>query len=307
MKIAFFGTSDKSLPILESLHKDFELCLCVTKEDTLVGRKQEVRETLVKKWAKEKNIKVFETFSIIKQKGELTKIVTDLQIELGIVADFSFMIPEEVISSFKYKMINIHFSLLPKLRGASPVQHSILNGLETTGITYYVLDKGMDTGPILFQSHHKLKGDENSKDLYDILFSKAGKEISDVINGYVSGKNTPKLQNEKEATYCTSKNNPKTTHILKEDAEIEWSDDAYNIERQIRAFNPWPISWTHYSKLSNNPKIQNSADLKTFENDKKVKIYEAELVENMLKINKLQLEGKNVIDWESFLNGYRKK
>ncbi len=146
MKIAFFGTSDKSTPIVEGLHNNFDLALCMTKTDTKIGRKQKVRETAVKVWAKEHGINYLCIESIKESESAVAKELKKHKIELGVVADFSFIIPKSIINTPKYGLINVHFSLLPKLRGASPLQHAILQGLRETGVTYYLVDEEMDTG-----------------------------------------------------------------------------------------------------------------------------------------------------------------
>ena len=154
MNVAFFGTSDKSLPILNTLKEGFNLSLCITKADTKVGRRQELKESGVKTWAKGNNVDYLCIDSIETSQKEIIKKLKKNDIKIGVVADFSFMIPIEIIETPKHGLINIHFSLLPKLRGASPVQHAILKGLDETGITYYLMNERMDTGDILRQIKH---------------------------------------------------------------------------------------------------------------------------------------------------------
>lgn len=299
MKIAFFGTSDRSTPILDTLYKNFDLALCVTKANTRVGRHQELRETGVKKWAKKKRVNCLTISDIKAERKE--KIVNRLKtenVELGIVADFSFIIPQEIINTPKFKIINIHFSLLPKYRGASPVQFAILNGEKETGITYHLMDKGMDTGPILAQIKHKLSGNETSGDLYNQLFQVAADNLTKVITNYTEGKIAPEMQNNDAATFTYSKTRLKTTFIFKEDAKIDWNSHSNVIERQIRAYNPWPTAWTTLGEI---PGI----NLKNNKNPNlKVKIYSAEIVRKELRIRELQVEGSKKITWEDFLNGY---
>ena len=126
MNVAFFGTSDRSINILNSLNENFDLVLCVTKNDTVVGRKKEIRETQVKTWTKKNNTPYLTISSAKKEKNNIIKTLKEHKVDIAVVADFSFIIPEEIINTPQYKMINIHFSLLPKYRGASPVQHAII-------------------------------------------------------------------------------------------------------------------------------------------------------------------------------------
>ncbi len=306
LNIAFFGTSDRSNPILETLHKNFNLALCVTKADTKVGRKQEIRETQVKTWTRTNQIPCITINNIKVDQETIINTLKQHKIDLAIVADFSFLLPQAIIDTPKYKMINIHFSLLPKYRGASPVQFAILNGDKVTGVTYYLMAKGMDTGDIIFQFKHELTAKEISGELYNILFKKAAEKLPDVINNLISGKLSPTPQDNNQATYCWSKTNSKTTFILKDDAKIDWELSAAEIERLVRAYHPWPIAWTTLEDLENAGKTRlvNSFTIKN-NVDKKVKIFATELVDGeKLQIIELQVEGKNKTDWKSFLNGY---
>ncbi len=230
MKIAFFGTSNRSIPILNALKANFELVLCITKEDSKAGRHQVLRENGVKTWAKSNNIpyiciQKLDNEGVFKVIGPLKSYAVDI----GVVADFSLIIKQEIIDTPPFKLINIHFSLLPKYRGACPVQFAILNGDTKTGITFYLMDKNMDTGKILAQVEYTLIGSETSGELYKILFEIAAQKLPNVIKEYVSGKTTPLPQNDTQATldariarstatYTYSKTHPKNTFIYKEDA-----------------------------------------------------------------------------------------
>ncbi len=305
MRIAFFGTSDKSVPIIESINNNFNLQLCVTKRDTKVGRKQLIRETAVKKWAKKNHVEFMEISDIkVEEEDVIDKLVAQ-KIDLGIVADFSFIIPKKILQTPKLGLINLHFSLLPKLRGASPVQQAILQGLDVTGITYFVMDEGMDTGDILKQIEYKMRGKETSEELYKTLFSLATENFPEVVNNYAAGKTEPNKQDNKQATYCYSKTKPKLTTIQKDDARIDWRQDILNVERSTRAFVPWPIAWTTLGELEKNHKIVENVTLKRPVNrNLRVKLHQTDILDKKLRINKLQVEGKNIIDWQNFVNGY---
>jgi len=305
MRIAFFGTSDKSLSILNILNREFDLVLCITKTDSKVGRKQELKESGVKVWAKENSIDFLCVESMTDSQKEIVNTLEKHKIDIGIVADFSFMIPLEIIQKPEHGLINIHFSILPKLRGASPVQHAILKGLEETGITYYLMDEKMDTGDILHQVIYKLDHTETTDVLYETLFKLASKNLPSVINDYISGKIRPTKQDHKEATYCNSKSKPDTTYIYKEDAKINWHSEASIIERQIRAYYPWPVAWTTLGELENNLKLVSQIELKPSAYfNYRVKIMGVEQINGQIRIKNLQVEGKQKVDWMSFVNGY---
>lgn len=316
MKVAFFGTSDKSIPILEVLNHNFDLALCITKTDTKIGRKQLLKEAEVKIWAKDHDIEFLQINSL---KNEFGAYVADQlenhKIDLGIVADFNFIIPENILNTPKMGLINIHFSLLPKYRGASPVQHAILNGEQTTGVTFQKMDKGMDTGDIIYQFEYNLSGAETTGSLYSTLFDQSAKTLTEVIKGYASKDLTPYAQDESQASYCYSKTHPRSTYIYKEDARINWKTQSLEeIENMIRAFNPWPITWTTLEDMENGELYVNEEGLsyqdiqKPYKNrtnkDLRVKIEKAIFEGDILKIRNVQVEGKSKMDWKSFLNGY---
>ncbi|MBU0535284.1 MAG: methionyl-tRNA formyltransferase [Patescibacteria group bacterium] len=307
LNVVFFGTSDRSISILKSLKKSFNLQLCVTKTDTKVGRNQEKRETAVKKWAIKNSIKFAEVSSLKdKDLEQVAKQIEKLKPDFGVVTDFSYIIPPEIIKIFDTKLINIHFSLLPKYRGASPVQFSILNGDEMTGITFYIVDERMDTGNIISQIGYKMCSKETSGELYDILFKIAADKLPEILEKYSLSQITPLPQDKESATYTFSKTHPKSTFIYKEDAQINWVQKPEEIERMIRAFNPWPIAWSYLKDLEKTKCLSNSKiNMKeTVNKNLKVKIYSSDVVEEKLSIKELQIEGKNKMTWEDFKNGY---
>jgi len=310
LKVAFFGTSDRSISILNALHDNFNLVMCVTKSDVNVGRHQEKKETGVKTWAKTHEIN---TITIGSLKGlELEGLIEHIKSanpDYIVVADFSFIIPEKLLEVFPNKFINIHFSLLPKYRGASPVQFAILNGDEMTGITYHLVVRKMDAGDIIHQIGYKMSHNETSGFLYDTLFQLAARELPETLTKYHSGEITLRSQEESEASYTLSPTKNESTFIYKEDAEIDWKADPKEIDQGIRAFNPWPIAWTTLDQLENNKKLWNQKITfrDSVDKSKKVKIYEAKITENnLLEIVQLQIEGKNKMKWKEFENGYLK-
>jgi methionyl-tRNA formyltransferase len=276
VNVAFFGTSDRSTPILEALKGDsnVNLALCITKSDTKVGRNQTVRETEVKKWAQKNGIDFVTSESIKKDSQKIIEQLQYSKVDLGLVADFSFIIPEEILNAPKYGIINIHFSLLPKWRGAAPVQFAILNGDESTGITYQLTAKAMDRGNVIYQIGYKTADNETSDELYEKLFHIAADNLPKVIAGYLDKTLLLKEQDETNATYTYSPSHPGRTFIFKEDAKIDWAKSPVEIERAVRAYKPWPIAWTTLGELllTTTGKSTEREDAK-----KRVKIFEAEI------------------------------
>lgn len=298
MKIAFFGTSDRSIPILNALRDNNELVLCVTKEDSKVGRHHILKENGVKTWAKN-NLVPYLCIEKLDIEGvsKITGCLKSHAVDVGVVADFSLILKQKIIDTPPFKLINIHFSLLPKYRGTSPVQFAILNGDKKTGISFYLMDKNMDTGKILAQVEYRLTGSETSGELYKTLFDIAANKLPNVIEEYVSGKTTPLPQNDAEATYTYSKTHPKNTFIYKEDARIDWGEDIEQIKREIRAYNPWPISWSTLDDLDSSHFLREKG-MKTHagaNKSLKIKFY---------TLDSVQVEGRKIVSWKEFENGY---
>lgn len=312
-KIAFFGTSDRSIPILESLKASFDLVLCVTKEDVLIGRHQTPKEVEVKRWAKENGVN-FVTIneSLKKESQRISEQIKCSNAVIGVVADFGFIIPPDILALFPKGIINIHFSLLPKYRGASPVQFAILNGDAQTGVTYQLMEKTLDTGPAIHQVTYPLNGTETSGELYARLFNLSAEHLPQIVNNYLEGKITLKTQDESQASYTYSPSHPTTTYIYKEDAKIDWQLPVQHIDAAIRAYDPWPIAWTTLAEMQNaGDKIVGFTQLKDPKNASKVvKIYstrvgaEKSSHDEIIAVERIQMEGGKILAWGQFRNGY---
>jgi len=163
----------------------------------------------------------------------------------------------------------------------------------------------MDEGDILSQFEYKIDSEITSGELYSILFKLSAEKLPQTINNFLKGNITPVKQDHSKATYTISKTDPKHTFIRKEDALIDWSESVEKIHREIRAYNPWPISWTYLEDLEKTNLLSEKIILKSSLNKKlKVKIYSSNIKDGKLNIKQLQVEGKNKTDWVSFVNGY---
>lgn len=306
MKFIFIGTPEFGAIILEGLIKnDYKPALVITETDKPVGRKQIITPPPVKILAEKYNIPVLQPEKILNIKSEISKI----DLDLIIVAAYGQIIPKEILDMPKYGCLNVHPSLLPRWRGASPVQYAILNGDEETGVTIMLMDEKMDHGPIvknvkLKMENIKLTTSELKKELADL-----GVEfLVDIIPLWIEGKIKAAAQDESMATY--------TKIIKKDDGKIDWNKSAEEIERQIRAFDEWPESFCFWKK---DDKLLRLKILKArvFEWNKKEKYPIGKVLvvpqneigvkcgKGFLVIEKLQLEGKNEIDAEQFLRGYQ--
>lgn len=283
-----------------------EIIAVITAPDKPVGRKQVLTPSLVKKWALEANLSVLEPDKI--RKPEWVAKIKKLNPDLIILAAFGQIIPQEILDIPKYKALNIHPSLLPKYRGASPIQSAILNDDTETGVSLMIMDPELDHGPIIAKlkiKNQKLK----------ITYTELSKELADLgaelliktLPKWIDGKITPQEQDHSQATFCKI--------IKKEDGRINWNKSAESIERQIRAFTEWPESYTDFNGKILKITEANFANPSTILGASK-KIGEVFLDENqnlcvqtgngVLILKTIQLEGKNPTPVKDFLNGHPK-
>jgi methionyl-tRNA formyltransferase len=303
MKIIFFGTANVALPILEVLNKQHQVLAVVTPPDVKVGRKQELQDSPVSALAKDLKITTFKPEKV-KGDDEFLSQLSALGADIFVVVAYGKILPLEIINLPQYKTINVHFSVLPKYRGPSPIQHTLLNGDAQTGTSIFILDEGIDNGLLLSQKIAGVDPDDNYFTLSDKLAKLSASIINQVIEDYASGKITPLPQDEERVTH--------TKIIAKEDGRIDWQKPAQEIYDQFRAFYIWPGIWTTWNgktvKITDcipypDLRIESgSADnCGTVQQDGSVVCGGG----TVLKIKQLQLEGKTETDINSFINGYR--
>lgn len=304
IKVGFFGTSSRTSEILDALNSSFTLTFCLTKTDSKVGRDQKLTPTGVKTWCTNNQVPCYEVTDLKNDnKNTVLKIIGDTQPKFIIVADFSFIIPEEIINNDVAQLLNLHFSLLPKYRGASPVQFAILNGDKQTGITIQKIHQKMDRGDIICQIPLDIELADTSETLYKKMFSIAADKLPEVLVKYNLGTLAASVQDETHATYTSSKTNPKTTQILKDDAKIDWTQSNKKIYDLIRSMYPWPIAWTTLAELAAHlQKIPLNPESGT----KRVKIINAHYESDKLIISRLQIEGSKETNLQGLINGYLK-
>ncbi len=239
--IIFFGTSDFSTPSLQALINDarFSVKAVVTKPDMRVGRHQEIVEPPVKVMAKKNGIPVmqFESIKSAEAYEALKRIQDESEgVDAYVVVSYGKIIPQKVLDLPKYGVINVHGSLLPKHRGASCVQSAIAGGDTETGVTIMLMDAEMDHGPTLAQKKTEIKVDDTGGIVHDRLACVGALLLTDALASFIEHKIEPKEQDHDSATYCK---------ILKrEDGKIDWSKPADEIERLVRAYDPWPGTYT---------------------------------------------------------------
>jgi methionyl-tRNA formyltransferase len=312
MKIVFFGTSNVALPVLTALANHHEIAGVVTMPDSFVGRKKILQESPVSVLAKELQVANIFKPKIIKGNEEFLQQLKNIQAEIFVVVSYGKILPLEIINLPTHKTVNVHFSLLPKYRGASPIQFALLNGESVTGTSIFILDEKMDEGPILAQKDFAIDSDDNFLTLSQKLAFESAKLLLEVLSNYQNGSVKAVPQDHSLATY--------TKIISREDGKIDWTKSASQIYNQFRAFYPWPGIWT----LWNGKKVKITdclpTELSTFGKalvDKQIQgttdnyrcgqILDGGIVvcgaETFLQIKSLQVEGKNETKIEDFLNG----
>lgn len=249
VKFLYFGTPEFSRIVLEGIlksglkpdgpvHRGFEPVAVVTVPDKPVDRKQIMTESPVAVFAKQNGIEVLKPEKI--KPPEFIEKLKSFEPDFIVVAAYGKIIPQAILDIPKHGAINVHPSLLPKWRGASPIPYTILNGDTKTGVTIMLMDAEMDHGPILAQEEVILQGDETTATLAPELARIGGRMLTEVIPRWIAGDMRPAEQDHNAATF--------TKILTKEDGRIEWSKSAIEIERQVRAFDPWPGTWTAWPR-----------------------------------------------------------
>mgnify|MGYP001398994903 CR=1 FL=1 len=201
--------------------------------------------------------------------------------DVGVLASYGRILKKEELEQPPHGILNLHPSLLPKYRGPSPVQTAILNNDQTTGLTIIKMDEKVDHGPIITQFKEEIRPDDTSQSLYQRLFTAGAQVLITILPVYLEGKITPRKQDHSQATY--------TQKLTREDGKINWQEPPAKIERKIRAFHPWPGTWTEVNIKGEK---------------KRLKILQSHLEGNRLLLDQVQLEGKKPVSWQQFQEGY---
>ena len=303
----FLGSGKIAVPVLQALaNSDFiELVGLGTQEDQPSGRKKKLLPTPVGVWADKHGITIDKTDSV--NKLLFLRKLESLTPDFILVVSFGQLLKEKILSLPKYGCINIHASLLPKYRGASPITAPILNGDSSTGVTVMKMEKGLDTGPVFASFEHNLTGIENAEKLELILGELTAKNIEDILKKMYNRELYPVQQAHSKASYVGK--------IKKQDGEIDWEFPAIKIERMIRAYYPWPGAY-FFLHFGDNKKrkiqiteavvCQNESDTKPGQvarADKKSWVIACGT--DSLEIKKLIPEGKKEMTGADFVRGSR--
>jgi methionyl-tRNA formyltransferase len=236
MKIVFMGTPDFAVQALLKCIEHHEVIGVFTQPDKPKGRGKKLSPTPVKIAAEKFGIPVYQPDKI--RKTEWVDLIKDLNPDVIVVVAFGQILTQEILDVPKYGCINVHASLLPKYRGAAPINWAIANGEKITGITTMQMDAGIDTGDMLLKSCIEIKEDMNAGELHDQLAAIGADLLVDTLKALEKGKLVPVKQNSEESSYASMLN--------KELSLIDWTLSAQVISNHIRGFNPWPVAHTKY-------------------------------------------------------------
>jgi methionyl-tRNA formyltransferase len=280
LKIAFFGSPEIAVIVLEELKQAGYLpALVVTNPDRPQGRGMVLTPTPVKAWAQTHTIKTIELTSL-KNSGDVPEITSE-HWDLFIVVAYGLIMPRWLLDLPKHGTLNVHPSLLPKLRGASPIRTSILEGMKDTGVTIMLMDEKMDHGPILVQQPTKLTYPIPGRILDENLAHQGGLLLCDIIPKWIAGEITPTQQNHEEATFC-GKITKDMGELQIDPHNLPTGDAAYQIVLKVAAFDGWPGTFF-------------------FHEGKRVKIVDAGMSADQLAISRVIPEGKKEIDFTKWI------
>ena len=301
MKIVFMGTPDFAVGALESLvEAGHDVVAVVTQPDKPKGRGKEMQQTPVKACAVKHNIEVFQPVKI--KTPEAVEVLKGYGADLFVVAAFGQILSKEILDMPKYGCVNIHASLLPKYRGAAPIQWAILDGEKETGVTIMQMNEGLDTGDMLTKVIVPIEDTDTGESLFDKLAEAGAKLLIETIPQIEAGTLKPEPQDDSLSTYAKM--------IKKEMGLIDWKKEAVVLERLVRGMNSWPSAYTHFQGKT----------LKVWETEVETCETEAvpgrvvEVTKNSIKVQtgkdllvlkQIQLEGKKRMDVAAFLLGYK--
>ncbi len=300
LRIVFAGTPEFAAHHLAALlQSEHQVVAVYTQPDRPSGRGKKLAQSPVKQLALINGLAVEQPMSLRDEEAQAT--LAAYQADVMVVVAYGLLLPQAILDTPRYGCINVHGSLLPRWRGAAPIQRAIASGDKTTGITTMQMEKGLDTGPMLMHAELPIEPDDTSASLHDKLMELGAKTLLQTLSALKLGALSPEIQDDAQANYAEK--------ITKEEANIDWSQDAQIIERLIRAYNPFPIAYTHL-------------------NGERLKIYQAEVVNaqanqppgtisksdgkqllvacgnGQLAILKAQLPGKKPLPIDALLNGY---
>lgn len=299
--VIFAGTSQFAVPTFQALIKSKHQVIAVyTQPDRPAGRRQKMVESPVKTLALSQKITVFQPLSL--QREEEQKIVS-LKADIMVVVAYGLLLPRTILAAHRFGCINVHASLLPRWRGAAPIQYAILAGDQETGVTIMKMDEELDAGDILTQKSCLIVEEDTTGNLYERLSSLGADLLIEALDKIESGVVQEKKQDTSHATYATK--------IHKKDAELNWYKPATDLARQVRAYNPTPVAFTYFKHrririwgaevLSEKTQLRAGSLVRLDKNG-----LDIATGDGILRLHQLQLPGKRIQSALDFINAYQK-
>ncbi|MDY3948501.1 MAG: methionyl-tRNA formyltransferase [Bacilli bacterium] len=294
LRVCFMGTPDFAVPILETLIQNTNVVLVVSQPDKKVGRKQILTKTPIHEVADKYDIPVFQPEKI---KNDYERIL-EVKPDIIITCAYGQIIPKVLLELPRLGCINVHASLLPKLRGGAPLHHAIIDGLDKTGVTIMYMDEAMDTGDIISTISYDIKSSDTTEDIHDTLRKLGAKLLIDTLPSIVLGTNRRIKQNEMEATYGYN--------ITREEEHIDFNKSGILIDRLVRGLYSWPLANTiigdteykivagYFVKGKGNPGMIS---------DISKKVLGIGCLDGTYYVTKIKPAGKKIMDIKDFLNG----
>ena len=299
MKVVFMGTPDFAVETLKAIYEaGHEIILVVSQPDKPKGRSGKLQPTPVKEFALEHGIEVFQPVKI--RAEESVEYLRKYEADVFVVAAFGQSLPKVIPDMPRLGFVNVHGSLLPKYRGAAPIQWAVINGEKVSGNTTMLMGPGLDDGDMLLKSEIELAADETGGSLFDKLAIDGGKLAVKTIEALDRGEITPVPHDQPQAT--------RVGMISKDMGNIDWTKPAVEIERLIRGLNPWPSAFTFVNgkqlKIWKATVVDKSGEAGTVIDVNK-NVFTIACGENALEINELQIKKKKRMAVSDFLRGYQ--
>jgi methionyl-tRNA formyltransferase len=299
MKIVFMGTPEFAVPTLKACVENFNVAAVFTQPDKPKGRGKKMGYSEVKEEALKHNVEIYQPIKLRNDREAIDKL-KEISPDFIVVVAYGQILPKEVLDIPKYGCVNLHASLLPKYRGAAPINWSIINGEEYSGNTTMLMDVGLDTGDMILQSKIKINDNMTAGDLHDALMADGAGLMVETLKGITDNSITPVKQDDSKSCYASMLN--------KEMAQIDWNKEAGDINNLIRGLNPWPIAHTRYkgepmkvfvAEVKGNAKGEASGTI--------VKVSKEGILvaakDKYISIKELQFPNGKRMSIENFLNG----